>query len=64
LCWQTVEQQSIPALAIASAVIAQLKETHTEGQNSEDLTDKKDFCRNNFTIQYVNMLTRFFKLFY
>jgi hypothetical protein len=34
LCWQTVEQQFIPALAIASAVMHNKKQKHENDENS------------------------------
>ncbi len=55
LCWQTVEQQFIPALAIASAVVNAALETLTKGQNSEDLTGSK--------IQFRSLKSKLFSVY-
>jgi predicted DNA-binding protein YlxM (UPF0122 family) len=47
LCWQTVEQQFIPALAIASAVSGKCTETHVRKETTEKMNIDKSKILDN-----------------
>jgi len=62
LCWLTVEQQSIPALAIASAVMRHPKKTDrttTIWQKTERKTVCPAFCKIKRAAKPAHMLTHF-----